>query len=308
MIPQGSELKYQACGTEAERPESFSSGWAENCALELLYNTREMSSLLFNAAFGFYAVALFHSAAAFVAKREILFRVAITSLWLAFAFHTGFLVYRGIEKSFFPLVGLRESLAFFAWAVTLCFLLANLRYRVRALALFLLPLVAALMLSTVFIKSSPIPDILRSSWLYLHSTLLFLAYGMFFVTFAAGVIYLLQERQLKRKKATVFFYQLPSLEVLDDLFLKFLTWGFTFMTLGLLVGLIWAEREWVGGWHKDPKVIAALLTWGIYLILIYLRVTLGWRGRRAALLSLLGFVSVLFTFLGVSFFGSQHAF
>jgi ABC-type transport system involved in cytochrome c biogenesis permease subunit len=131
---------------------------------------------------------------------------------------------------------------------------------------------------------------------------------MFLVTFIASAIYLLQERELKSKKPKKFFYQLPALGDLDDLFFKFLLSGFTFMSLGLLVGIIWAEQDWVNGWYQDPKVIAAFGTWAIYLILIYLRVTVGWRGRRAALVSMLGFVSILFTFLGVSFLGGQHTF
>lgn len=267
-----------------------------------------MGGILFNAAFGFYAVGLFHSGIAFVTKRDVFQRVAHISVWVGFAFHTFFLVHQGFERSFYPLAGMRQSLAFFAWTVTLCFLIAHLRYRIKALGLFLLPLVAAFMLSTVFIKSSPIPDLLRSSWIYLHSTFLLLAYGMFFVVFIAGILYFLQEKELKSKKPKTFYYQLPSLRVLDDLFLKFLVWGFTFMTLGLLVGVIWAEQDWVAGWHKDPKVISAMSTWTIYLILLYLRLTAGWRGRRAALISMAGFVSVLFTFLGVSFFGGQHSF
>jgi cytochrome c-type biogenesis protein CcsB len=267
-----------------------------------------MSGFFFNAAFGFYAVALFHSGAAFLSKKDVFFRIAVIAVWIGFAFHSGFLIYRGFEKSFFPLTGLRESLAFFAWTVCLCFLISNLRYRIRAVGLFLLPLVAALMLSTVFIKSSPIPDILRSSWVYLHTTFLFLAYGMFGVTFVAGLLYLLQERELKHKKPRTFYHQLPSLKVMDDVFLRFLIAGFVFMTLGLLVGVVWAERDWIDGWHRDPKVIAAMFTWAIYLILIYLRTAVGWRGRRAALISMLGFVSVLFTFLGVRYFGGQHAF
>jgi cytochrome c-type biogenesis protein CcsB len=267
-----------------------------------------MGGLLFNAAFGFYAVALFHSGAAFVSKKDLFFRIAIISVWIAFAFHTGFLVYRGFEKSFFPLVGLRESLAFFAWAVTFCFLLANRRYRIRSLGIFLLPLVAALMLSSLFIQPAPIPEILRSSWVYLHTTFLFLAYGMFFVTFLSGIVYLLQERQLKSRKPSTLLFRLPSLGTLDELFSKFLNSGFFFMTLGLLAGVIWAKRDWVNGWYGDPKVLAALLTWTIYLILIYLRVAAGWRGRRAAYISILGFISMLFTFLGVSNFGGQHIF
>ena len=131
---------------------------------------------------------------------------------------------------------------------------------------------------------------------------------MFFVTFIAGFMYLLQERELKSKKPRTFYNQLPSLRTIDDLFLKFLVSGFTFMTVGLVAGIIWAEKDWVEGWHKDPKVLSAMATWGIYLLLIYLRATAGWRGRRAALISMLGFVSILFTFLGVSYFGGQHSF
>ncbi|UCF35321.1 MAG: cytochrome c biogenesis protein CcsA, partial [Acidobacteriota bacterium] len=245
---------------------------------------------------------------AFLTKKDLFLRIALISVGVGFGCHTGFLIIRGFEKAFFPSSGLRESLAFLAWTVCLCFLIAQARYRIKALGLFLLPLVATLMLSTVFIKSSPIPDILRSSWFYLHTTSIFLAYAMFFVTFIAGILYLLQERELKSKKPKTFYYQLPSLKTIDDLFLKFLIAGFTFMTFGLIAGIIWAEKEWVQGWQKDPKVMSAMVTWAIYLLLIYLRASAGWRGRRAVLISLLGFASVVFTFLGVSFFGGQHSF
>lgn len=267
-----------------------------------------MSGLLFNAAFGFYIIGLFHSGVAFLSKRDLFFRVATASVGIGFLFHTGFLVYRGVEMSYLPLGGLRESLALFAWTVSLCFLIAHWRYEIKALGLFLLPLVTVLMLGTVFIRTSPIPDALRNSWIYIHTTFMFLAYGMFVVTFFAGILYLLQERELKSKKPKTFYHRLPSLGVLDDVFLRFLIWGFTFMTLGLLVGVIRAEQDWVQGWYQDPKVIAAAATWTIYLLLIYLRATAGWRGRRAAWLSLVGFASVLFTYLGASWLGGQHSF
>ena len=80
------------------------------------------------------------------------------------------------------------------------------------------------------------------------------------------------------------------------------------MTLGLLAGVIWAEQDWTQGWPSDPKVIAAFITWGIYLILIYLRLSMGWRGRRAAIISMIGFLSVLFTFLGTRYLGGLHSF
>lgn len=267
-----------------------------------------MGEFLFKAALLLYVVGVIHSGAAFVTKRDGLVRVALAVVATAFVFHTGFLVYRGFEKSFFPLVGLRDALAFWAWTVTLCLLIAYRRYRVRAIGLFLLPLVTVLMLSAVFIKTSPVPDILRSSWVYFHSTFLLLAYGMFFVTFVAAILYLLQERELKLKRVRTLFDRLPSLHALDELFQLFLVWGFFFMTAGLLAGVIWAEQQWVSGWHDDPKVIAAFVTWTIYLVLLYLRLTAGWRGKRAAMMSLVGFLSILFTFLGASFLSGLHKF
>lgn len=273
-----------------------------------MYNEGLMGSLLWNATFWFYVIGLFHTLVAFFTKKEVFFKVAIASVGTGFLLHSGFLIHRGFEKAHFPLTDLRESLAFFAWTVSLCFLISYLRYRVKVLGIFLLPLVAALMLGTVLIKSSPVPEILQSSWIYLHTTFLFLAYGMFFVTFISGLLYLFQERELKNKRPRTFYYRLPSLVLLDDLFFKFLIFGFCSMTLGLLAGIIWAERDWVEGWQGDPKVIAAFVTWGIYLILIYLRLTAGWRGKRAALISIAGFISVLFTFLGAGFFSGLHTF
>ena len=76
---------------------------------------------------------------------------------------------------------------------------------------------------------------------------------MFFVTFVAGLLYLFQERELKKKQLKTFYHQLPSLRSLDELFSHFLISGFTFMTLGLLAGVIWAEQDWVHGWQRDPK-------------------------------------------------------
>ncbi len=267
-----------------------------------------MSGFLLNAAFGLYLLGLFHSLVAVVARKDVFFKVAVASVGSGFLLHTGFLIYQGIEGAHFPITNLRESLAFFAWTVSLCFLISYLRYRVTALGPFLLPVVAALMLGTTYLESSPAPTVLNSSWIYFHTISLFLAYAMFVVTFIAALLYLFQERELKRKKPKTFYYQLPSLGKLDDLFLRFLISGFCFMSVGLLVGIIWARQDWVQGWQRDPTVVAAAATWLIYLLLIYLRLTVGWRGRRAAVISMAGFISVLLTFAGASYLGSVHSF
>lgn len=267
-----------------------------------------MGSLLFTAAFCSYIVGLIHSVVSFATKRDVFHQVALWAVGLGFGLHSAFLIFEGVEQSHFPLVTLKESLAFLAWTVSLCFLIAHARFGVKAMGMFLLPLVTVLMLGTVFLRNSEVPRALESYWLFIHSGCLFMAYGLLFVTFIAGCLYLLQERELKGKKPKTFYHRLPSLVLLDDLFYKFLVAGFCFMTVGLMAGVIWAERDFISGWQKDPKVLAALVTWVIYLVLIYMRVTAGWRGKRAALLSMAGFVSALFAFLGANYFGGLHAF
>lgn len=267
-----------------------------------------MSGFLLNAAFVLYVLGLLHSVVAFVSKKNVFLKVAVASVIVGFVLHSGFLVYHGAEEGHFPLTNLRETLAFFAWTVSLCFLISHLRYRVTALGPFLLPVVAALMLGTALLESAPAPTVLSGSWIYFHTIFLFLAYAMFAATFIAALLYLFQERELKTKKPKTFYYQLPSLVKLDDLFLRFLISGFCFMSVGLLVGLIWARQDWIQGWQKDPTVVVAGATWAIYLLLIYLRLTVGWRGRRAAVISMIGFFSVLLTFAGASYFGNVHSF
>jgi cytochrome c-type biogenesis protein CcsB len=266
-----------------------------------------MNSLLFNAAFALYVAGLAASAVGFWIKKAALFRSAIVAVGLAFGLHSAFLVHTGVTMGHFPMTNLRESFSFFAWTVTLCFLISYLRYRIKPLGIFLLPTVTVLMLGAVLMRSSA-PVALNSYWLYIHTSFVFLAYGMFVVTFIAGLLYLFQERELKSKKPKTFYYILPSLEMLDDLFIRFLVAGFLFMTVGLLAGVIWAEKDWIENWQSDPKVVATLVTWGIYLILIYLRTSAGWRGKRAALINVAGFISALFAFLGTGFLGGFHKF
>lgn len=267
-----------------------------------------MNSLLFNIAFAFYVVGLFHSSVAFLFKRDVFFRVALAAVVIGFLFHTGFLLLVGFESAFYP-AGLRESLAFLAWTVSLCFLIAYWRYRqIQALGFFLLPLVVVLMLGTVFVKASPIPDILRSFWVYAHATFMILAHGLLLVALVAGLLYRLEERELKNKKPRRFYDRLPPLEVLDNLFQVSLLIGFGFMTLGLLTGILFAEREWAANWYEDPNSLVSLITWGIYLLLVYMRLSAGWRGRKAVWISALGYLFILSAYVGATFLGGLHRF
>lgn len=254
-------------------------------------------------AIALYILGLAFSVFSFVTKRDALFSAALASVAAALAVHTVSLVAVGFSNNHFPLANFKEACSFFAWAVAASFFLSYLRYRVKALGLFVLPLVATLLLGGSLFESTPVPAALESSWIYLHTPLIFGAYAAFFVTFIASLLYLFQERELKARRPGTFYYRLPPLQVLDNLLRAALTSGFALMTLGMITGALWAQQAWGRYWDwSDPKQTAAFGTWLIYLLLIHYRLTAGHRGKKVAILSVLGFLSVLFTFVGVSFF------
>jgi cytochrome c-type biogenesis protein CcsB len=175
---------------------------------------------------------------------------------------------------------------------------------------FVFPLVFILTLAANLISSpqAPLQERLRSLWFYIHIPTLFLGYAAFFVAFSAGIMYLIQERELKRKRPQAFYYRLPSLEICDDLGYRSLSVGFPLLTVGIVAGALWANRALDQPWGWDPKIIWSLITWLMYAILIHYRLSAGLRGRRAALMSIVGFVIVLFTFIGTRHQGSAHSF
>ena len=118
----------------------------------------------------------------------------------------------------------------------------------------------------------------------------------------SGVMYLVQERCLKSKKVgTRYYYRLPSLEVLDDVNYKSITVGFLFLTFGIIAGAIWLKGSKGVYLNSDPKVVWSLITWVLYSILLHVRYRSRMRGRKVAILSIIGFGLVIFTFLGVNF-------
>jgi cytochrome c-type biogenesis protein CcsB len=245
-----------------------------------------------------YALGLLHSVFGFYQKRQVFVRIALGMVGCGFLFHTIFIAQLAIERRHIPVTNLQESLCFFAWCISLTFLIADLRYRINVLGAFILPLVSLLTIgSQVFWQENrTIPPELRSGWVHFHISTAFLAYAAFFVTFVSGVLYLIQETELKEKNFRFLYFRLPSLQVCDELLRWSLFVGFLAMSLTIISGAIWAQHAWGKFWSWEPKETAALITWGIYLLLVNYRLSAKWSGRRAAYISILGFISVLFTF------------
>ena len=259
-----------------------------------------------------YAVAAIHALLAFINKRRSAEKTALVSLGAGFAVHTASLVVDWVRDGHYPLFGLRETLSFLAWTLVVAYGLALYRYRTRALGALTMPLVTLLLLVALVVRAGDATaanSVMAGAagWLFpVHTTLLICAYAAFFVVFAASVMYLWQERELKLKTFSAFFHRLPSLTTVDDIGATAAGIGFTLLSLGILTGIVWSSARSGRMWHNDPKEVFALLTWVLYLTMIHYRAQ--WRGRKAAWAGVAGFALVIFTFLGTRWLGGYHVF
>src|SRR5512135_1620382 len=230
---------------------------------------------------------------------------------IGFLFHTSNIVARYVISGHIPIANLHEASSFFAWCIVLIFLFLEYRYKVGLLGSFIMPMVFLVMLSSSMLprKMEPLSPVLQSYWLGIHTVLAFVGDAAFAMAFGIGVMYLLQEHFVKSKHLGGLFQRLPSLQILDEINYKLITLGFPLLTLAIITGALWAESAWGSYWRWDPKEVWSLITWFIYAVVLHVRLIAGWRGKRAAILSILGFCAVLFTFFGVNFIlQSKHVF
>ncbi|MDY0212400.1 MAG: c-type cytochrome biogenesis protein CcsB [Desulfuromonadaceae bacterium] len=261
-----------------------------------------MSILLYKVALLMYAVVTLLSLVAVVRNRKNDRNRARLFLLLAFGVHTITLIVRYFEAGYTPVTNLHESLSFFAWALAGVFMLIDLQIRMQVMAAATSTIVTVFMLfgSLMPMQTQDLNPALDSFWLPVHVGLAFLGNAVFTVAFVAAILYLIQERMLKSKKFSALHYRLPSLETLDRVNYRCLKFGFPLMTMGIISGAVWAESAWGTYWSWDPKESWALITWFLYAALLHGRLTVGWRGRRAAIFAIIGFFFLLFTFLGVN--------
>lgn len=240
----------------------------------------------------------------YIFRREsILFKGILLFASLGFISHTLSILLRFYEGSHIPITNFYEASSFFGWCIVLLFFFLEYRYKIGLLGSFILPFVLILMISSSALPAEikPLNPILQSYWLGIHTVFVFLGNAAFALAFGIGIMYMIQERYVKSKHPWGFFERLPSLQILDEVNYRLITIGFPFLTLGIISGALWAEKAWGSYWRWDPKEVWALITWLIYALVLHVRLVSGWRGRRAAILSIVGFASVLFTFLGARF-------
>lgn len=258
--------------------------------------------MLFKITLGLYFLATLTYLTCLYKQRPFLNRTASALLAGGFLTHSLELFSQYLDLGQAPVTNLPQSLSFFSWTLVAIYLLLQLRYQVIVLGSFLTPLALISILIAAALPSStePLDPVLRSYWFPIHVTSAFLGNGFFGLAFCSGIMYLLQEHQVKGKRMGFFYHRLPSLRILDEMNYRCLTLGFPLLTLGIISGSVWAEYAWGSYWNWDPKQTWSLITWLVYAALLHGRLTFGWRGRRAAILSILGFSIMLFTFVGVN--------
>lgn len=262
-----------------------------------------MNPFLFNSALAAYLLATGLALANLIHRSEGVSRLASLATLGGWILHTLALVVRGVEIARPPLGSLPEAISVLVWASVLLTLWAERQYGIKALSAFVLPVVLFFSFPTITIPGGvrELAPALRSAWIAVHVVLVLLGISAFVLNFAGGLMYLLQERQLKSKRPGTFYYRLPSLETLDRITFRALTLGFPFLTAGLLLGIVWAGPAWGGLFTFDPLALFSSLAWLIYAATLSGRAVAGWRGRRAAYFAIAGFAALLLT-LGAGFF------
>jgi len=230
-------------------------------------------------------------------------RFALPVLLLAWLSLTASLIARAISTGHVPFTDMYEFSASFSWGILLAVLLFWWRFRSDVISAAG-SLVAFALLVFAFCQPSqhtPLAPILNQPWLLpAHVSCAIIAYGLFALGFASGVLFLVRARY-----PAAF---LPRPEILDRIGYESVLTGFFFLTAVLVLGSIWANIAWGSYWSWDPKETAALVTWIIYAGYLFTRFVLKWRDSRSAWFLVIGFLAVLVTFFGNYFFGGLHSY
>ena len=221
------------------------------------------------------------------------------SVWISlsgFVLHTIALIFRTIEGGRLPFSNQFEFATSFVWGIVLCYLVVHYYYKFTAIGAFVMPLAFLVMGYASMLPKDikPLMPALQSRWLVLHVGTAVLSYGAFAVACGLAIIYLLNSKKSQGKSI------LPDADACDYLSYRVIGFGYLMLTIVILSGAIWAQQAWSRYWGWDPKETWSLITWLIYSVYLHLRYHRGWRGKPTAWFAIIGFICVVFTFVGVN--------
>ncbi len=264
--------------------------------------------------FAFYVVASGAYAFHFAKRSEPAGRLATVTLVLGALTHVFVIGMQTTQVGHIPLAGTTGAVSVFVCLLSLAYLYTEMMTDERAMGVFLVPLMAAMQLIPAVTNTvAERPPVLESPWFAIHVLALLFAYASFALASVVGVTYVLLFRELKAKHLGFFYARLPSLQVLDLMNGRAVTVGWLFLTVGLGVGALWlfqlqpntADPRVQAMSLLDPKIFIVVLCWIVYSFNFFARRTIGWSGRRAAVLSTVGFTILLLNFVPVGYFVTE---
>ena len=268
-------------------------------------------TLLFQLTFYLYLFVTVSYLVFFVNQNKRVRTLARYGMVLAAVSHLAYTVVRFLVVGYTPITSNHEAVSFFALAICWSYLSFRWRYQVKNFGVFVSPIIMVMMVVAAFSsqQATELTPVMQSLWLPVHASIAVVANSFLALAFCGGIMYLLQEREIKGKRFGLFYSRLPSLEALDNLNNHCLTIGFSLLTLGIITGSLWAKQAFGAYWQWDPKETWSLITWFLYAAILHQRFTAGWRRRKAAIMAVAGFLVVLFTFWGVNFMlGGIHSY
>ena len=271
------------------------------------------SSLLFNVTTLSYLISMVIFFAFLASRNKTIGIVASSVAYFGFVVQTVAIILRWKESytmgvGHAPLSNLYESVVFFSWTIILIYGIIEFKYKYRVVGAFVVPFaLLGMAWAQLYLDSGiqPLVPALQSNWLLYHVVTCFLGYAAFAVACGISIMYLIKEKTegpTGNSAAGGIIAQFPGIKVLDDLNYKAIMIGFPLLTLGIVTGAAWANYAWGTYWSWDPKETWSLIVWFIYAAFLHARITRGWVGKRAAMLSVIGFAATIFCYLGVNLF------
>lgn len=236
-------------------------------------------------------------------RSELLGRAALGITVIGVLTHVIGVVLRGVAAGRPPWGNMYEfittSLAFLA----IGFVVLAIRFGMRWLGLpvtLLLTVGQGLAVTVFYVNVSDLMPALHSVWFVVHIIAAAIAGAAFNVGAIAAVLYLLKARAVERGRVSGYLAKLPDAETLDRISFRFHAFAFPLWTFTIAAGAIWAQYAWGRFWGWDPKETWSLVTWIIYAAYLHARTTVGWKGKRAAVIALVGVASFWFNFVGIN--------
>lgn len=256
-------------------------------------------------AIGLYSASFLFFLGGLTFKSEKHARFGYRASVFGFIFHSAAIVARWVATGHVPVMATYENSLSGTWFVMLTYFIMRYAFPLsRPFGVAVVPLVLLVLGNGIQTGGvlQPLEPPYKSKWLYVHVLFAWFAFGAYVIAFASGVMYVLKGRG----RTGGILKRLPELKLLDELSFRLILFGFFSEAIMVGSGAIWAHGLWGRYWGWDPVETWSLISWLIYGLNLHLRVTLGWRGERAAWLAIGSLIGVLFVFFGIGYLSKVH--